>query len=59
MSRVCELWENQGAKKIGIIEKGDQLFHSHTLNIPTMNVECARDQLLPDNSTTFVDRNNA
>ena len=49
--RLCELWKNQGAKKIGIIEKGDKLFHSHSLNIPTQNVGTARDQLLPDNST--------
>ena len=27
--RLCELWRNQGAKKIGILEKGDKLFHSH------------------------------
>lgn len=51
--RLCQQWKNQGAKRIGIIEKGDKLFHSHSLNIPTMNVDIARDQLLPDNSTTF------
>nr|WP_254119417.1 GMC family oxidoreductase [Bacillus sp. FJAT-29790] len=54
--RLCELWKNQGAKKIGIIEKGDKLFHSHALNIPTINVNSERDQLLPDNSTTVGDR---
>ncbi|WP_310360701.1 GMC family oxidoreductase [Neobacillus drentensis] len=54
--RLCELWKNQGAKKIGIIDKGDKLFHSHSLNIPTQNVNTARDQLLPDNSTTFEKR---
>lgn len=54
--RLCELWENQGAKKIGIIEKGDKLFHSHSLNIPTQNVNTARDELLPDNSTVIGDR---
>lgn len=54
--RLCELWKHKGAKKIGIIEKGDKLFHSHSLNIPTMNVNTARDQLLPDNSTTFENR---
>ena len=56
LSRLCELWKNQGAKKIGIIEKGDKLFHSHALNIPTQNVNTARDQLLADNSTTFTNR---
>ena len=54
--RLCELWKNQGAKKIGILEKGDKLFHSHSLNIPTMNANTARDQLLPDNSTAVGDR---
>lgn len=49
--RLCELWRNQGAKKIGVLEKGDKLFHSHALNIPTQNVNTARDELLPDNST--------
>lgn len=53
LSRLCELWKNQGAKKIGILEKGDKLFHSHSLNIPTQNVNTARDVLLADNSTTF------
>jgi choline dehydrogenase-like flavoprotein len=54
--RLCELWKNKGAKKIGIIEKGDKLFHSHSLNIPTQNVNTARDQLLPDNSTNEGER---
>eukprot|EP00130_Batrachochytrium_dendrobatidis_P008638 XP_006683513.1 hypothetical protein BATDEDRAFT_93273 [Batrachochytrium dendrobatidis JAM81] len=54
--RLCELWKNQGAKKIGIIEKGGKLFHSHSLNIPTQNVNTARDELLPDNSTVIGDR---
>jgi gluconate 5-dehydrogenase len=54
--RLCELWKKQGAKKIGILEKGDKLFHSHALNIPTMNVDRARDQVLADNSTTFENR---
>ena len=49
--RLCELWKNQGAKKIGILERGTKLFHSHSLNIPTQNVDTARDQLLPQNST--------
>ncbi|CAM4069980.1 GMC family oxidoreductase [Paenibacillus alkaliterrae] len=49
--RLCELWRNQGAKRIGILEKGNKLFHSHALNIPTMNVSRMRDQLWPDNST--------
>ncbi|WP_034300959.1 GMC oxidoreductase [Bacillus cihuensis] len=56
LQRLCELWKNQGAKKIGILEKGDKLFHSHSLNIPTQNVNTARDALLGDNSTTFEDR---
>lgn len=51
LQRLCELWKNQGAKKIGILEKGDKLFHSHSLNIPTQNVNTARDELLADNST--------
>lgn len=54
--RLCELWKNQGAKKIGILEMGDKLFHSHSLNIPTQNANTARDQLLPDNSTAVGDR---
>lgn len=49
--RLCEMWKNQGAKRIGILEKGTKLFHSHALNIPTMNVDRMRDQLWPDNST--------
>ncbi|HEY2422272.1 MAG TPA: GMC family oxidoreductase [Neobacillus sp.] len=53
LQRLCELWKNQGTKKIGILEKGDKLFHSHALNIPTQNVNTARDVLLADNSTTF------
>ena len=44
LHRLCELWKNQGAKKIGILEKGDKLFHSHSLNIPTQNVNTARDR---------------
>lgn len=56
INRLCELWKNQGAKKIGIIEKGDKLFHSHALNIPTQNVNTARDELLPDNSTAIGKR---
>ena len=56
LQRLCELWKNQGAKKIGIIEKGDKLFHSHSLNIPTQNVNTARDVLLPDNSTAIGKR---
>lgn len=56
LQRLCELWKNQGAKKIGIIEKGDKLFHSHSLNIPTQNVDTARDVLLPDNSTAIGER---
>ncbi|MEH7347097.1 GMC family oxidoreductase [Bacillus sp. JJ1532] len=56
LQRLCELWKNQGAKKIGIIEKGDKLFHSHSLNIPTQNVNTARDVLLPDNSTALGKR---
>ena len=56
LQRLCELWKNQGAKKIGILEKGDKLFHSHSLNIPTQNVNTARDVLLPDNSTPLGKR---
>lgn len=54
--RLCELWKNKGAKKIGVLEMGDKLFHSHSLNIPTQNVNTARDQLLPDNSTAVGKR---
>ncbi|WP_253724342.1 GMC oxidoreductase [Sporosarcina sp. HYO08] len=50
------MWKNQGAKKIGILERGDKLFHSHSLNIPTQNVNTARDELLPDNSTPLGKR---
>ncbi|WP_257009376.1 GMC oxidoreductase [Bacillus sp. 7884-1] len=56
LNRLCELWKNQGAKKIGIIEKGDKLFHSHSLNISTQNANTARDVLLPDNSTPLGER---
>ena len=51
LQRLCELWKNQGAKKIGILEMGDKLFHSHAQNIPTQNVNTSRDNLLPNNST--------
>ncbi len=56
LQRLCELWKNQGAKKIGILEMGDKLFHSHSLNIPTQNVNTARDELLPGNSTAVGER---
>ncbi|MGM0884590.1 MAG: GMC oxidoreductase [Bacillota bacterium] len=36
--RLCEQWQNQG-KRIGIIERGDQVLQSHARNIPTMNGE--------------------
>lgn len=49
--RLCQLWKNRGDKKICVLEKGDKLFHSHSLNIPTMNVFRMRAQLLIDNST--------
>lgn len=49
--RLCEQWKKRGAKKIGILEKGNKLFHSHALNIPTMNNDRMWGQLLPDNST--------
>lgn len=56
LQRLCELWKNQGAKKIGILEKGDKLFHTHSLNIPTQNVNTARDEILGDNSTVIGER---
>ncbi|WP_342433325.1 GMC oxidoreductase [Neobacillus sp. FSL H8-0543] len=56
LQRLCEHWKDQGAKKIGILEKGDKLFHSHSLNIPTQNANTARDVLLPDNSTPLGKR---
>ena len=56
LQRLCELWKDQGAKKIGILEMGDKLFHSHSLNIPTQNADTARDVLLADNSTMIGER---
>lgn len=56
LHRLCQLWKNHGDKKIGIIERGDKLFHSHSLNIPTQNVNTARGELLPDNSTLIGER---
>lgn len=49
--RLCELWKNRGAKNIGILEKGEKLFHSHSLNIPTMNIDRMFSGLFIDNST--------
>ena len=46
LQRLCQLWKNQGAKKIAILEKGDKLFHSHGQNIPTQNVNTSRDNLI-------------
>ncbi len=54
--RLCQLWKNQGAKKIGIIERGDKLFHSHAQNIATQNVNTSRNQLFPNNSTPIGER---
>ncbi|WP_245947308.1 hypothetical protein [Bacillus taeanensis] len=54
--RLCEQWKNRSAKKIGILEKGNKLFHSHALNIPTMNNDRMWGQLLPDNSTPVGER---
>ncbi|WP_242143364.1 MULTISPECIES: GMC oxidoreductase [unclassified Bacillus cereus group] len=54
--RLCEMWKKQGAKRIGILEKGNKLFHSHALNIPTINNDRMRDQLWPDNSTPVGER---
>lgn len=51
LQRLCELWKYQGAKKIGILEKGDKLFHSHAQNIPTQNVDTSRDVIIANNST--------
>ena len=56
LQRLCELWKYQGAKKIGILEKGDKLFHSHAQNIPTQNVNTSRDELVPSNSTPLGQR---
>src|SRR3954451_5545560 len=56
LQRLCELWKNQGAKKIGILEMGDKLFHSHAQNIPTQNVNTSRDDLVPNNSTPIGKR---
>lgn len=54
--RLCELWKNHGAKKIGILEKGDKLIHSHSLNLPTMNVNRVRDEYFLANSTLVGER---
>lgn len=54
--RLCEFWKGQGAKRIGILEKGDKLFHSHAFNIPTSNEERMFRQLFPDNSTPVGNR---
>src|SRR3954467_10275256 len=56
LQRLCELWNSQGAKKIGILEMGDKLFHSHAQNIPTQNVNTSRDNLVPNNSTPIGKR---
>src|SRR3954462_8443857 len=56
LQRLCELWKGQVAKKIGILEMGDKLFHSHALNIPTQKGPSARDQLRPDNPTVIGER---
>lgn len=56
LQRLCELWKNQGAKKIGILEKGDKLFHSHAQNIPTQNVNTSRDVIIANNSTPLGQR---
>src|SRR3954465_3536183 len=55
LQRLCQLWKNQGAKKIAILEKGDKLFHSHSQNIPTQNVNTSRDNLI-NNSTPLGQR---
>ncbi|RDW18979.1 GMC oxidoreductase [Oceanobacillus chungangensis] len=56
LQRLCQLWKDQGAKKIAILEKGDKLFHSHAQNIPTQNVNTSRDDLVPNNSTPIGQR---
>ncbi|MEH7238525.1 GMC family oxidoreductase [Bacillus sp. JJ1562] len=56
LQRLCQLWKQQGAKKIAILEKGDKLFHSHAQNIATQNVNTSRDVLLPNNSTPIGQR---
>ena len=53
LQRLCQLWKNQGAKKIAILEKGDKLFHSHAQNIPTQNVNTSRDNLIAKQFHTF------
>ncbi|MEH7224433.1 GMC family oxidoreductase [Bacillus sp. JJ1566] len=56
LQRLCQIWKNQGAKKIAILEMGDKLFHSHAQNIPTQNVNTSRDVLVPVNSTPIGQR---
>ncbi|WP_043931865.1 GMC oxidoreductase [Bacillus sp. EB01] len=56
LQRLCQLWKQQGAKKIAILEKGGKLFHSHAQNIPTQNVNTSRDVLLANNSTPLGQR---
>ncbi|MFC5471336.1 GMC oxidoreductase [Cohnella suwonensis] len=36
--RLCEKWKNEG-KRIGIIERGDQVIPTHARNLSTMNQE--------------------
>ena len=36
--RLCEQWKGQG-KRIGIIERGNQVLQMHARNLPTMNQE--------------------
>ena len=36
--RLCEQWKSQG-KRIGIIERGNQVLQMHARNLPTMNQE--------------------
>ena len=36
--RLCEQWKEQG-KRIGIIERGNQVLQMHARNLPTMNQE--------------------
>lgn len=56
LSRLCELWRNQSSIQIGMLEKGDKLFHSNVLNIPTVNERILYSRMYPDNSTPIGER---
>lgn len=54
--RLCQLWEKETSIKIAMIEKGDKLFSTAALNLPTMNESLMQRNLFPDNSTPIGER---